>query len=353
MVPPIILGGGPIERVEEIQMPPRRNGQTSTKRSIGSQELAEMEVSMSEPQPETSTTSQDVDNLQIIQEGRYAENLNRSCEPCRGRKIRCIQSDNSSSEKCIRCEKMRLTCVYLAPNAKRKRKRTDARVAELEKELRQLKHRIDGAEEARDRSRSSSPRSWTRHDSEGANSTREQISRNQYLRPPVLSTTTWAEIDMDELDESSEQQLLDGFIYNLLPHLPFLVFPGIPSAQDMRKSRPVLFAAIMAASAASVSPSLAQSLAQRVDRLYAEKIIVNGEKSLDFVQALIITAVFYHPPFRFAALKFTQYAHMAANMALDLRLGRQRRSGHPSYPDTPESKESWRTLLTCYILCSR
>lgn len=286
---------------------------------------------------------------EALQEGRYAENLNRSCEPCRGRKIRCIQGQNAGSGKCTRCEKMRLTCVYLAPNAKRKRKRTDARVAELEKELRHLKHRIDGAEED---DRSVSPPDSGRNGSVISNPSRDQLAQR---KPPVIlsmNPTTWTEIDMDELDDSSEQQLLDNFIHNLLPHLPFMVFPILPSVQDMRQTRPACLAAILAASAASVSPSLAQSLAQKVDRLYAEKVSIQGEKSVDFVQALVISAVFYNPPFRFAALKFTQYAHMAANMALDLRMGKKRPSGHPSYPDRPETTDGWRAFIACYILCS-
>ncbi|KAF2095498.1 hypothetical protein NA57DRAFT_79221 [Rhizodiscina lignyota] len=283
-----------------------------------------------------------------VQEGRYADNLNRSCEPCRGRKIRCIQGKNPTSGKCARCERQKLACVYIAPQAKKKRKRTDARVAELEKELRQLKHRIDGAEGD---SQSGSPHSGMDEDVQSF-SAEEQVAQLHLPMPPSLSTMAWAEIDMDELDDSSEQQLLDNFIHNLLPHLPFIVFSNMPTVQDMRRNQPALFAAILAASAASVSPSLAQSLAHRLDGLYAEKVVVNGEKSLDLVQALIITAIFYHPPFRFAALKFTQYAHMAANMALDLRMGREHRRNHPSYPDKPETMHGWRAFIACYILCS-
>lgn len=63
--------------------------------------------------------------------------LNRACEACRVSKVRCLVVPNSSSSQCQRCAKAGRNCVFAAPAKRRQRKRTDVRVAELERELKQ------------------------------------------------------------------------------------------------------------------------------------------------------------------------------------------------------------------------
>ena len=118
---------------------------------------------------------------------------------------------------------------------------------------------------------------------------------------------------------------------------------------------------------------------------YALKSLVDSEKSLELVQALLISAVWYHPPNKFGQLKYYEYIHMAATMAMDIGIctrpvphrsrfgnpseGRDGRKSqlHPledaSNPDlsmTPRSRgsspdtgslESRRTLIGVYSLC--
>ena len=56
----------------------------------------------------------------------------RACEACRGLKVRCDQDD--PSQPCKRCAKAKRNCVITAPSRKRQKK-TDSRVAELEKKI--------------------------------------------------------------------------------------------------------------------------------------------------------------------------------------------------------------------------
>lgn len=287
----------------------------------------------------------------IEQDGGISEKLNRSCEACRGRKIRCIRS-SASGEKCSRCEKLNLTCTYLAPNTRKRHRRTAAKVAELERELHQLKQRVDGAGEDGRNISPPFPREDDMRDSTSGQDQVEQLQRNRSAPPASLTTTSWTDVNIDDLDDSTQQYLLDHFAHQQLQHLPFIDPSGMSSVSIMRENRPALFGAILAASAASSNPSLAQGLAIKLDKLYAERVMIEGEKSLDLVQSLILTAVFYHPPFRFSALKFTQYAHMATNMALDLCLGSRKRFIASKNPDL-EPGEGYRACLACYILCSR
>lgn len=92
----------------------------------------------------------------------------RACEACRGLKVRCDQDPNDPSVPCKRCAKAKRQCIITAPSRKRQKK-TDSRVAELEKKIDALTASLhaqnkdvappngDYNSEARDRSRSMSP----------------------------------------------------------------------------------------------------------------------------------------------------------------------------------------------------
>jgi Fungal Zn(2)-Cys(6) binuclear cluster domain len=58
----------------------------------------------------------------------------RACEACRQLKVRCEPDDNSPTGSCRRCAKANRQCVVTAPSRKRQKK-TDSRVAELEKKI--------------------------------------------------------------------------------------------------------------------------------------------------------------------------------------------------------------------------
>src|ERR1700722_16646820 len=61
----------------------------------------------------------------------------KAWETCRALKIGCIVDENSSSGACRRCVKSKRRCVRL-PVVRRRRKRTDARVTDLEKKMEDL-----------------------------------------------------------------------------------------------------------------------------------------------------------------------------------------------------------------------
>lgn len=72
--------------------------------------------------------------------------LVRACESCRARKVRCLPED---STKCQRCFRSGRQCVYTPPEKKRRRKRTDTRVAELEHMVQMLATRLEEEQRAR------------------------------------------------------------------------------------------------------------------------------------------------------------------------------------------------------------
>jgi hypothetical protein len=165
------------------------------------------------------------------------------------------------------------------------------------------------------------------------------------------------------VDDPIAEELFNSFMSDLVPHFPFIYFSPGTSAQDVNRNQPTLFLAILAATATGVYPELGRTLAAQLEKVLIQRVFVSGKKSLELVQALLISAIWYHPPENFANLKFTQYAHMAANMALDIRIG----MGVPvdaTLGEDPEifpagtiptssSLVSRRTYIACYLLCSR
>jgi hypothetical protein len=136
------------------------------------------------------------------------------------------------------------------------------------------------------------------------------------------------------------------------------------TAADIRKSKPTLFLAILSASSGMNYPDLQKMLTKEVMTIYADRIICNGEKTLEIIQALHVSTLWYWPPEHFEELKFYQLIHIAAVMAIDIGMGKKSKCSktkhaglwrdHPwrrtPYPD-PESIESRRAWLSCYFLC--
>lgn len=58
----------------------------------------------------------------------------RACEACRGLKVKCDPDPDPTKTTCRRCAKAGRTCIVTAPSRKRQKK-TDSRVAELEKKI--------------------------------------------------------------------------------------------------------------------------------------------------------------------------------------------------------------------------
>ncbi|KAI4221656.1 MAG: hypothetical protein L6R36_006737 [Xanthoria steineri] len=73
----------------------------------------------------------------------------RACESCRTRKIRCLPQDASKDAKCQRCAKSSRECIYNSPEKRKRRKRTDARVADLEHMVQMLAARLEQEQRAR------------------------------------------------------------------------------------------------------------------------------------------------------------------------------------------------------------
>ncbi|XP_044724821.1 C6 transcription factor (War1) [Hirsutella rhossiliensis] len=176
-------------------------------------------------------------------------------------------------------------------------------------------------------------------------------------------------VDRGLVSVEKAAELFSRYKESMIRHMPAVVFPPSMSSMELRRSKPYLFLAIMAA-ASSETHRLQRALHRELMQLFAYKIVVAGEKNLELVQALHVAVVWYWPPEHFEELKFYQLVHMAAVMALDIGLGKPRapsRRGippfswreaarpperrHDAQPD-PTSLECRRAWLACHFFAA-
>ncbi|KAM0332078.1 hypothetical protein ACHAQA_002348 [Verticillium albo-atrum] len=313
----------------------------------------------------------------------------RACEACRGLKVRCVPDAADPDGPCARCRKARRGCVVTVPTRKRAKK-TDSRVAELEKKIDALTASLhartgdigDDATAAaaarREVAAVEAERLYTPRAERGAGVKRKlgdrdgerEREREQETRPPppIRMDSSYDDVvDRGILSMDKAAELFARYNDKMVGHLPAVVFPAGMTVDTLRSTKPVLFLAMLAA-ASSETSALQRQLVREVMQIFAEKIIITGEKSLELVQALQITVIWYWPPEHFEELKFYQLVHIASVMALDIGLGRksamprgatpygvyayrqsQYRRSPPPDPKTVEARRAW---LGCYFLAS-
>ncbi|KAK4128961.1 hypothetical protein N657DRAFT_608884 [Parathielavia appendiculata] len=299
----------------------------------------------------------------------------RACESCRALKVRCdfpadpADPAAAAALPCRRCAKTKRKCVVTQPTRKRQRK-TDTRVAELEK-------KIDALTASLVASRGAAAAAAAAVMGPGAGSPTTPAVAGTGGRSGSGSRNWERENEGDGEGEGARyrglltmaqaSELLARYTNKMCPHLPAVVFPSCMTAAELRASKPVLFLAVITAASGEM-PALQQILTKELMQVLADRIIVRGNKSLELVQAVQVAVIWYWPPDRFEELKFYQLVHIAAVMAIELGLGRKtpawggfkRHIGHAwrdhplrkHPPPDPTSVEARRAWLTCYFMAT-
>ncbi|KAJ5636621.1 uncharacterized protein N7484_009934 [Penicillium longicatenatum] len=327
--------------------------------------------------------------------------LNRSCESCRNLKVRCLPNPTTPNQ-CQRCAKGNKVCTFVAPQRRRPRKRTDSRVAQLEKEMRVMRTLIKDkireesepeSSDASDNSQDNESGDMDYHCAlgsipESAGGTSESARFMDYsaefidtphpgmhgsgsLSAPLTLSGLHANflsvpsrprdddvVDRGIISHEDAEQLVAFFIHELSTIFPLVILPPTTTAAQLRQAAPVLFLSVISAAAISIDTDLASVLNRELVRLYADRFFIEGEKSLELVQALLLMMIFYFPPGSPLKLQFYQYAHIASTMALEIGLATKRRVTQKK-PDRKKSgphdelmAEQARAILGCYHLSS-
>ncbi|KAI1107958.1 hypothetical protein F4804DRAFT_5518 [Jackrogersella minutella] len=335
----------------------------------------------------------------------------RACEACRGLKVKCEPDPANPDGPCKRCAKAGRNCVVTQPTRKRQKK-TDSRVAELEKKIDALtaslqasrggpsgaSHPTPSEDQTYGYGPASTARDWGAPPSQDHHQPQpapEPEKRSSFAPPtamagqkrkftdpgegsPVMAnveptppkSNTGSEQQPDIIDRgiitmSEAAAFFTRYTEDMVPHLPAVVFPEGTTAIEIRKTKPILFLAIIAAASSEI-PKLQRQLVREIMQIFADQIIVSGRKSLELIQSLLISVIWYYPPEHFEELKFYQFVHLAAVMSIDIGLGRRKHNpktrlvpytwrDHPfrkqPLPD-PTSVEARRTWLAVYFLAS-
>ncbi|KAK8020266.1 hypothetical protein PG990_005404 [Apiospora arundinis] len=263
----------------------------------------------------------------------------RACEACRGLKVKCEPDPANLEGPCKRCAKAGRNCVVTQPTRKRQKK-TDSRVAELEKKIDALTASLQATRGAPggpmhqpspeeqngfiNAQYQAAPRPWGPPPAQ--NPPQQQYAtekQDSIFSPPVAagqkrkyteprdnpldaaqsppgrrsSRTDYFNPDVVDRGILTMDQANDYFArYNdhMIAHLPAVVFPREMTAAELRKTKPLLFLSVMAAASSEVY-SVQRPLVKELTQILAEKVIINGEKSLEMVQALQVSVIWYYP----------------------------------------------------------
>ncbi|MCJ1244674.1 hypothetical protein MMC30_001873 [Trapelia coarctata] len=169
-------------------------------------------------------------------------------------------------------------------------------------------------------------------------------------------------IDRQLLDAETAARLFHHYMENMSHHMPAVVFPSATNPNVIRREKPTLFLAILSVAAGSY-PDLQKVLQKEVIRRYADCLICKNSKSLDTIQALQISSIWYAPE-EFKDAKPYQLILMATTMAIAMGLGqlgrpmgafslgwKELRHASKASIDELSMAERRRAWVSCYVLC--
>lgn len=125
--------------------------------------------------------------------------------------------------------------------------------------------------------------------------------------PPARSAEDTKDVvDSGIISMATARRLVDVYRTHLFPQYPLVAIPDNITAERLRETKPHLFLAVIAAAACKDNSQLSTTLDKEVLQTYATRSLVQSEKSLELVQALVISATWYNPPAKFGHVRSPQ-----------------------------------------------
>lgn len=133
------------------------------------------------------------------------------------------------------------------------------------------------------------------------------------------------------------------------------MFPSGTTATHVRETKPLLFLSILSiASVGCCTVAEQRDLAIEVRVYLADKAVVQGEKSIELVQALQVASFWYRAPDDYQQMNLNQLASITTTMAIDLGLDKIEVSKPAGRAlDTWDRMEARRAWLGCFLLSAR
>ncbi|KIX98988.1 uncharacterized protein Z520_05449 [Fonsecaea multimorphosa CBS 102226] len=293
----------------------------------------------------------------------------RACLACRSMKIRCLPVEGQDA--CNACAKVNRECIM--PGPPRKRQKTVHKVAELEKKINALTNALLAKQQTADSGKpedesppKDAPTSGSSEPAktdDTANSSLDSYQQNLIERAfppttepefargcPPMNVEPMAKddyidvIDRGDLSMESATAMFNHWTKNMCSSCPYVVFAPGTDPNELRRTRPITFLAILTIASPIVQPSAQPALTIEINRQIAERVLFHGDKSLDMVQALLVNSQYYVRPRTARDLAFNQNIQSAISMSLELGIGKRSKLKR-----TPaEEVELARTWLACY-----
>ncbi|KAI9677978.1 MAG: hypothetical protein M1822_008086 [Bathelium mastoideum] len=257
-----------------------------------------------------------------------------ACERCRNSKLRCALESVQATGKCNRCAEADAECVFKPLAPRHRRKRTDARVTSLEKELIAMKSTLNSLRDVRP---ASSPMTMPIQTPSTGSYSLDSLQSNE---SPLL---------LNCISDQLAMELFQDFVDFILPQYPIVVIQE--SFDSLRVSKPMLLLAVVTAASSTREPDLFRLLHSQLVRQVTDRAIINGERSTELIQSIIILGIWYCAPEDLQRLNFYQWIHIAGTMALQMGLAGARVGQEPDY--NQYDYEKLRTMFAVFQSCSQ
>ncbi|KAF2652369.1 hypothetical protein K491DRAFT_577449, partial [Lophiostoma macrostomum CBS 122681] len=145
------------------------------------------------------------------------------------------------------------------------------------------------------------------------------------------------------LDHDYAEFLFHQFRDSVMPHFPFVVIDASVSVDSLRQQQPFLFHAIMAVMTYA-TPSIQDVLNEELQKQIASRIFIQGHKSLEILQGLLVHVAWYHYLHDPKKQQLGTILQLCVAQVLDLGLSRNRNS---KLERSPEEKRAY--LGTYYM----
>ena len=135
-----------------------------------------------------------------------------------------------------------------------------------------------------------------------------------------VGTTTPARDAMLEMNEPNTDVLFDRYQRLMAPHMPFVVFSTGTDVSSLAKNKPFLLQAIKTV-AFFHDTAAQQIMVKGLIREISERVLINGERSLDLLQGMLVIGNWYNPHL-FAPPSHTVLLHLTMALTHDLDIDR-------------------------------
>lgn len=122
------------------------------------------------------------------------------------------------------------------------------------------------------------------------------------------------------LSTDSAIRLFNDFTSNVLPLYPILTLSGAENFDWFRAHQPTLLLSIIASACRASNPSLFRKLSFHLRADLSEQVMVNGNRTVELVQAILVMVEWYDVPEDMRRLNFYAWTQAAGLMVRELGL---------------------------------